>query len=176
VWALGMAGAEVYLRLAAALKPAARWLAVPVIPAALWVLYRMQTDLMYSKTGQRWQLEWRLPLAAVMCLLLCAVCLLPALPGRRLWAFLSGISYNFYIWHQTLAVWLKYRWRIPDWTGDVPPNQLWDEAWMAEYDLWCWGAALAAATAGTYLIEKPAARWLTGRTFGTNVRAVCIKE
>ena len=171
VWALGMAGAEVYLRLAAAAKPAARWLAVPVIPAALWVLYQMQTDLMYDAAIQRWQLAWRLPLTAVMCLLLGAVCLLPALPGRRLWAFLSGISYNFYLWHQTLAVWLKYRWRIPAWTGDVPPNQLWDAAWMAGYDLWCWGAALAAAVAGTYLIEKPAARRLKSLLFGTDVPA-----
>ena len=77
--------------------------------------------------------------------------------SNRLMRFLSGISYNLYIWHQWLAVRLK-GWRVPYWTGDTPPNLLGDLSWQKMYTLICFLAAFGAAILATYLIERPAAK------------------
>ena len=79
-----------------------------------------------------------------------------ALCSNRGVRWLSGVSFNFYIWHQYLAVKLKL-WHIPLWTLD-PPQQYEGRAWQALYTLVCFAAAFAAAAAVTYLIEKPADR------------------
>lgn len=83
--------------------------------------------------------------------------------SNPLMRFLSGISFNLYIWHQWLAVQLKYEWRIPKWVGKVPPNQTGDRAWMNEYALIITLAAFAAAVLATYLIEKPASDIILGK-------------
>ena len=75
--------------------------------------------------------------------------------------FLSGISFNFYMWHQYLAVWLK-KWRIPAYTGDQP-NIDGQQPWQNRYTLICFAAALLAAAALTYLVEKPCAKWIRNR-------------
>lgn len=127
--------------------------------AAGWGIWRLQDRLLHTAEAQRWQLAWRMPLAVLFCLLLLGLCIARP-PAGRGWAFLAGISYGFYLWHQVLAVWLKYRWRIPAWQGDTPPNQLGDAAWSVRYELLCWLAALAAALASYWLAERPAARLL----------------
>ena len=83
--------------------------------------------------------------------------------SNRFMRFLSGISYNLYIWHQWLCVELKQQWRMPAWTGDIPPNQLGDKAWMNKYALIITVAAFAAAILATYLIEKPCSNLIMGR-------------
>ena len=166
VWAMGMAGAELYealCRYAARLPFRAAALAVGL--AALWCVFQMQKDLAYDPDGQRWQLVHRLPLALLQCVVLLGLCLGPQLPGRRLWQWLAAISYNFYLWHQSLAVWLKYRWHLPPWAGDTPPNQLGDADWQHTYNLLCWGAALLVSALMTRCIEQPAAAWLKRRLF-----------
>ena len=70
--------------------------------------------------------------------------------------FLGGISYNFYIWHQPVAVWLK-KLHIPDYTEEYP-NMSGNVVWQHRYMLICALAALLVAVAATYLIEKPCAR------------------
>ena len=113
------------------------------------------------------QLLLRLPLSALFAALL--VCLaLSARPLRwlfsnRLMRFLSTISFNLYIWHQYLAVQLKWRWHIPAWSGELPPNQTGDRAWQWRYTLVIHLAAFGAAIACTYLIERPCARWVLKR-------------
>ena len=72
--------------------------------------------------------------------------------------FLSGISFNFYIWHQWLAVRLK-EWRIPPYAAEANPNQAGEMPWQLHYTLLCFAAALLVAAAVTYLVERPAARW-----------------
>lgn len=121
-------------------------------------IWQLQARLARVSEAQRWQLAWRMPLAVLFCLFLLGLCLARP-PARRVWGFLAGISYGFYLWHQVLAVWLKYQWRIPAWQGDTPPNQLGDAAWSARYELLCWAAALAAALASRWLVERPAARF-----------------
>lgn len=109
------------------------------------------------------QLVWRMPLAlAAAAVLVCLSLGLP-MPFPRLWRWLAGISYQFYLWHQMLAVWLKYDLRLPPWSGDVPPNQLGDTLWMHRYALLAWAAALAAAVAATYAVERPAAAQLSSK-------------
>ena len=80
--------------------------------------------------------------------------------SNRLVRFLSGISLNFYIWHQVLAVKLK-QWRIPPYVSETP-NQMGEQPWQTQYTLLCFLAALAAGVLVTYLIERPCAR-LFGR-------------
>ena len=85
-------------------------------------------------------------------------------PVRRLLSnravrFLSGVTFNFYIWHQWLAVRLK-EWRIPPYLAEVNPNQAGEMPWQLHYTLLCFAAAFLVAVLLTYLVEKPAAKWL----------------
>ena len=108
---------------------------------------------------------WRFPLSALGgVFLVCAsrsIRLLRALLSNRLTRFLSGLSFNFYIWHQFLAVKLK-AWRIPPYTGDAP-NREGQQPWQNQYTLLCFLAALLCALLLTYLVEKPCARWIKRR-------------
>ena len=84
-------------------------------------------------------------------------------PIRRLCSnravrFLSGLSFNFYIWHQWLAVRLK-AWRVPPYLAEANPNQAGEMPWQLHYTLACFLAALLAALLTTYLVEKPCAKW-----------------
>lgn len=110
------------------------------------------------------QMSRRWPLSALFsCVCLCAA---GSLTGVRLVLgggaarFLAGISYNFYIWHQWLAV------KIKEW-GIVPSlnEEPWvagEYAWQVPYTVVCFLGALLMASAVTFLIEKPAARLLSG--------------
>ena len=71
--------------------------------------------------------------------------------------FLSGISYNFYIWHQWLAVKLK-EWRIPAYSSPENPNVAGEMPWQLHYTLLCFAAALLVAGIITYAVEKPCAK------------------
>ena len=115
---------------------------------------------MDSRDLNRLQMVWRLPLGALGgAFLWCG-----GQWGRRweraagnsLTKWCAAISYNFYIWHQYLAVKLK-AWQIPPYLLE-PPQQYEGRSWQALYMLLCFLFAFAAAAAGTYLIEKPAGR------------------
>lgn len=118
-----------------------------------------------SEALRHQQLLWRYPLT--LCGALFAVSASLSLAGVRaivsnpLIRFLSGISFNFYMWHQYLAVWLK-KWRIPAYTGDTP-NIDGQAPWQNRYTLICFGAALLLATALTWLVEKPCGKWIRSR-------------
>ena len=84
--------------------------------------------------------------------------LTPPCPVRRVLSWLAALSYSFYLWHQMLAVFLKYDLHLPAWSGDTPPNQQGDTVWMQQAEALYWLAALAVSIAAYYLIEKPAAR------------------
>ena len=75
-------------------------------------------------------------------------------PGIR---FLSAISYNFYIWHQYLAVKLK-EWHIPPYAALDLPQRYEGRLWQQKYTAICFLSALALAALVTYLWEKPIAR------------------
>ena len=78
--------------------------------------------------------------------------------GNPITRFFSGISLQFYIWHQTIAVWLiTYRvipseYQYPNWEGDA--------VWQMHYTIACFALSLLVAAAITYGFERPVARRL----------------
>lgn len=92
-------------------------------------------------------------------------CLRPVrwLLGNRVTAFLAAISMNFYLIHQTLAVHMR-RIGFPASASEMP-NMAGEQPWQTQYTLLAFGLSLAAAVLVTYLIEKPAGKWLK-RKFG----------
>ena len=84
-------------------------------------------------------------------------------PVRRALAWLSALTYSFYLWHQQLTVFLKYDLHLPTWTGTTPPNQLGDTAWMRQAHALYWTAAIAVTLAAYYGVEKPIAKRLHGK-------------
>lgn len=89
--------------------------------------------------------------------------------ANRLMTLLAGISYNFYIWHQYVAVKLKEL-RIPPWEGETPPNMTGDRAWMWQYQILIVAASLAVAAAMTYGFERPVAKRLQKTRLSKAVR------
>ena len=82
--------------------------------------------------------------------------------GNKFFAFIGVISYNLYIWHQVVALWLKNA-HIPAWTGEVPPNELGDIVWGRKYAFIAAICGLLFAIAVTYLFDIPVTRYLAKR-------------
>jgi len=78
--------------------------------------------------------------------------------GNRLTKFFSGISLQFYIWHQTIAVWLITYKVIP--SSYENPNWEGDPVWQMNYTIACFALSVLAAALITYGFERPAARTL----------------
>lgn len=125
---------------------------------SLYVYYIMMKDFVAAENNSIWQYNNRYEFSLVFAVFIIGSAF--ALPfvqkifGNRIMKFLSGISFQIYIWHQFLAALLKEH-HIPYWTGETAPNMLGDKAWMWKYFLLCWGVSVIAAIAGTYLIERP---------------------
>ncbi len=106
------------------------------------------------------QVLWRLPLGLLGGgFLWCGAQWGPVLSralGNPVTKFCAGISYNFYIWHQYLAVKLKL-WRLPPYTAELPQMSE-GRSWQLRYTVLCFAAAIAAAALLTYFVEKPASR------------------
>ncbi|MDO4458708.1 MAG: acyltransferase family protein [Clostridia bacterium] len=126
-----------------------------MIPVAVYLLTLALKKQAVSEKINYTQLLNRIPIACLFALLLITMLFGVRLPFRKITAFLAGISFNVYLWHQQIAVWLKYRLRIPGWEGNDPPNILGDEMWMKKYNLTAWVSAIAIAITVTYLFEKP---------------------
>ena len=166
VYANGMLAAHAYVRLCRAEKRRG-WIALTglaLMAAAAWtawlILTRQARVSGYDalRLGQlRWR--WLFSLCASAFLLGGSVTFVPvrAAISNLVIRFLSGISFNFYIWHQWLAVMLK-RWHIPAYQAAENPNMAGEMPWQRHYTLLCFAAALALATFVTYLVEKPGAR------------------
>ena len=107
------------------------------------------------------QMDRRFPLSVALAVaMVSAACGLPALQfllGNRLMHFFSVISFQFYIYHQLLAVQLK-EWNIPPSVYETPQAD--DPPWRLPYTLLCFAVAFLVATAVTFLFEKPVARAL----------------
>lgn len=169
VYANGMAAAVLYLRLGK--KPARAWRAwlstgLTIISCiGIYCILRRQMYADGLTAIQRGQMAWRFLLSLLGGIfLVCgsrSVRWMRSLFSNRLIRFLSGISFNFYIWHQFLALQLK-KWRIPPYTGDAP-NVEGQVPWQRGYTALCFLAALLAAVLVTYLVEKPCARLIKRR-------------
>ena len=89
------------------------------------------------------------------------VCSVPAarwvhgMLGNRVARFLSGISYQLYLWHMFFGLRLK-AWRIPAYATERPMD---DVTWRLPYLLLCLGLSLATSVILTYGFERPIARF-----------------
>ena len=169
VYANGMLAAHIYRKLAEKPQSARRaWLstALTILAAAgIYRILRLQHFRSGGESIRLGQMLWRFPLSALgSVFLVCgsrSIRLLRALFSNRIVRFLSGLSFNFYIWHQFLAVKLKV-WRIPYYEGENP-NQAGLQPWQNNYTLTCFAAALLLSLLITYLVEKPCARRIKRR-------------
>lgn len=166
VYANGMLGAWLYVLYAKKRKKRtmAEGIAGIVMTVGGIVIFRRFCDWrMTCGEETRWQVNNRYLLSLLF--LLIVVGAIVALPWfRKIWdnrvmKFLAGISFNLYICHQYIAVKLK-EFRIPDWEGEELPNQTGDAEWQWKYTILCVVLSLAVAIFMTYVVERPAARWI----------------
>ena len=166
VFALGMLGAIMYVRLHRRLKGPGHMLMLLMAAFGLF----MATQIMYRQAGtvgfaqiQRWQMIRRFPMAVALWMITLGLSLsfnwAHKLLGNRVIRFLAAISMNYYLWHQVLSVQLKV-WRIPPYE-DPTPQMAGEMPWQLHYTWLCFILAVCWAALVTYLIEKPAARGLT---------------
>ena len=80
--------------------------------------------------------------------------------GNRVMAFLSSVSYAFYMWHQMVTLHLK-EWGIPP-SKSVQPWMDGELSWQWPYVLLCFGISLLISIVVTYLFERPLQRRLSG--------------
>ena len=130
---------------------------------SLFVYYKLMNELAYTEDGNLWQIINRFEVSVVYAVFLVAcVFAVPVVQkvfGNVVTRFLSGISFQLYIWHQFISLLLKNN-HIPYWEGEQPPNMTGDQTWMWQYFLLCWIGAFLAAIVATYLIERPCAKWI----------------
>ncbi len=111
------------------------------------------------------QMDRRFMIGAALSVFSVSACFsLPAvrfLLGNRLMRFLAVLSYEFYIWHQNLAVHLK-QWKLIPSVSETP----WydgETAWQWPYTICCFLLPLILAVVLTYGYERPVKRWLEKR-------------
>lgn len=168
LFACGMMAAWLYTRLSARhFSATARWgmaaAAFLALCGIFQILYRQA--LGDGDVVRRSQLILRFPLGLSAGVLLVCGSLQPLglsrVLGNPVLRFLSAISYNFYIWHQVIAIRLKEL-HIPAYAADLP-NKAGEQPWQTRYTWLCFLAAAAIATAITFLLERPVYRRATKR-------------
>ena len=173
VYANGFVAASVFAALRKRLgnEPDAkiRLLFTVLLVLCVSVLMRIAQVQAYSPTQElirQGQMDRRFSLsAALACLMVCAAFSLPAmrfLLGNKAMHFLSLVSFQFYIYHQMLAVKLK-EWGFPP-SEFSQPWMDGDYRWQLTYTICCFVFALVLAALITFLFERPIARVLRRRT------------
>ena len=120
-------------------------------------LLKLQASSMDYAEIQARQMMFR-PLYALLFLSLVlsapiAVKPLRLLLGNPVTKFLSGVSMNYYLIHQTIIVHMK-RIGFPA-SQTENPHMSGERPWQYSYTWWAFGISLVAAILITYLIEKP---------------------
>ncbi|MEX1376895.1 MAG: acyltransferase [Eubacteriales bacterium] len=133
----------------------------------------MMKDLR-SVTGheaiQRWQGSNRLALAALFLVFL--VSTIYAIKNYRfifsnkIMIYLASISYNYYIWHQYIAVRLKQM-NIPPAISEMP-NMVAEQPWQTWYTIFSFIVPLVVAIVLTFLIDKLFVGFIKKRTKKTS--------
>ncbi len=167
VYALGFVGAGAYLRLkqrlgdgAGAYEKAFFLLVAALCAAVLSHLAVEQARRGSTEMIRYGQLVTRLPLAAALTALMVSLPFVfrPVrfLLGNRLMRFLAAISFQFYMYHQSLAVIMREgRW-VPS-VSDTP-NYAGEWPWQPVYTVLCFLVPAALAALLTYGFERPVAR------------------
>ncbi|MDD3335011.1 MAG: acyltransferase [Eubacteriales bacterium] len=167
VYALGMAGAMGYLWLK-------RWMgertegqrallqgaAVVVLAFCIWMVLELLR--VQSKAGVQSvealrlsQMKIRLPLCLAFMGCMLSAATLPRALGwlfsNRLMRFLSTISFNFYIWHQVLAVQYARYW--------FPSTLHTEQGLQWAFTALCYCSSIVVASIFTYGLEQPVSKW-----------------
>lgn len=166
LYACGMLAAMFYARLEAEGKPSPRVRKL-LAPAGMMVGIAVMLLIMYLQPVgdyeeiRHGQMSYRLLLGIAGGAFLTCGCLMPERENsfirNRFIPFFADISFNFYMWHQFMA--LRWKdWHIPPYQSELP-NQAYEQPWQLRYTFVCFlgGALIAAAI--TYLWEKPIQRW-----------------
>ncbi|MBQ6960806.1 MAG: acyltransferase [Clostridia bacterium] len=108
------------------------------------------------------QMDRRFSFTAVLgCLMVCSAFSCTALRfllGNRVMRYLAAISFQFYMYHQWIAVTLKEMKFIP--SASETPWSSWDQVWQVSFTVLSFVLAIILATLITYLFERPVARAL----------------
>ena len=165
-FALGMGAAALHVRLSKARRgPAVRVfcsLLSLLIFALLWRVAKRQASCGGVEAIRLGQMANRLTIGLLVSALLLTTAnaglLMRRLLSNPLTRFVSSVSMQFYIWHQTLAVWLVQARVIP--SQSMTPNYDGELPWQLAYTAACFLGALALSALLTFGFERPAARWL----------------
>jgi len=169
VYACGMAAAMLHVRLCEmkhdAVTRIASSIGAVLVCAALWRVAKMQAACSGTSAIQLGQMDHRI----LMAVLGAALLLLTAHAGwivRHIIAnpatkFISSVSFQFYIWHQTMAVWFRELRIIP--SEFENPNYSGDHPWQVAFTALCFLGAIAVSAMLTYGFEKPVAKALQKR-------------
>ncbi len=165
VYAIGMGLALLYVWVYKKVQERRLWqglftvLAAGLVPLLL-ALLRQQSGTQGQDLIQIGQMTRRLPLALLFGgLFLCGGLGLPFLRGilgNRVTHFLAGISFNYYMWHPVVTLWLK-KIRFPVYESDMP-QMAGEMPWQTQYTALCFILSFVVAVAITYLVEKPCDR------------------
>jgi peptidoglycan/LPS O-acetylase OafA/YrhL len=121
-----------------------------------FALMRSVDTVAYQPLGpQRWDLGHRTLVALLGGGLAFASCFAlrfwRAALANRVFVFLSIVSYNVYLWHTLLMVWM--------WKHGVPPaataDPHGDDRWKFAFIALGWSVTLVVSTALTYFVERP---------------------
>ena len=166
LYACGMAAALIFARLEVSDKPSmtARRVLAPagMVFAFLGMLLVMYLQPVGDYEAIRHgQMDWRPALGLLGGAFLVCGCLAPPKLAHALdnpvTRVLADISFNFYMWHQFLA--LRWKdWHIPPYVA-AQPNQAYEQPWQTIYTVVCFVFAAIIAAALTYFWEKPVQRW-----------------
>ena len=168
-FALGMAGAVIHCRLAGRRHtPLSRIVCSAmcvVVMALLWRVVKGQAALPGVEAIRIGQMNNRLAMGMLGCALLVfsanAGLVVRRIFSNPLTRFVSAVSMQFYIWHQTIAVWLLRSRVIPSEAEN--PNYEGDLRWQVLFTIACFAVSFAVSALLTYGFERPAARWLQRR-------------
>jgi len=121
-----------------------------------FTLIRSLDDVFYAAAGrEHWLLAFRTLLAFTMAAFVFCSCLAMrfwrALIANRVLVFLSLISYNLYLWHTLVMIWM-WKHGVPR-AATTDPHA--DEHWKPIYILSSWAVVLAISIAVTYFFERP---------------------
>lgn len=176
-FALGMAAAVAHVRLSGKRHGALQRLLCSALSVLmlmlLWRVARRQASCPGTEAIRLGQMANRLSMGLLGAgLLLCSAhagLLLRKVFSNPLTRFVSSVSMQFYIWHQTLAVWLLESGLIP--SQSATPNYDGEHVWQLAFTAACFIGAFAVAALLTYGFERPAAKALGRRRDALRGRA-----
>jgi peptidoglycan/LPS O-acetylase OafA/YrhL len=176
VFACGMLAAYAYVWVRRHLPELAHarrtWTLCALGATALGLLLLVQADAAQDLHNGRegWQVLNRSLLAGVGAVLIVSSCFAAswwrALLANRILVFLSVVSYNLYLWHTIIELWLVQH-RLPH-PATLNPHD--DPRWKFAYVALSLISSLAVATALTYVLERPILSTVHPQPFCLNYR------